>query len=166
MNTTLAEPNRITSPFNRHPEDAFSRLDESEDILYYAKDRFVPHLDAVALATVEKIIGELLIEEQSNDTGSYGELGFSSPGQAQAEKVVGLGLNRHELEENKLLSEMVIHDLNQNPLLPFPDAMFDAVINTVSVDYMTKPFEVFREVGKGPQTGRALSRHFFQSHVS
>jgi SAM-dependent methyltransferase len=61
---------------------------------------------------------------------------------------VGLGLNRHELESNSALHEAVLKDLNRDPVLPFSDGMFDAVINTVSVDYLTRPFEVFSEVGR------------------
>jgi SAM-dependent methyltransferase len=63
-------------------------------------------------------------------------------------RVVGLGLNENELRKNAALGEFVLHDLNRAPVLPFPDHTFDAVINTVSVDYMTRPVEVFREVGR------------------
>jgi SAM-dependent methyltransferase len=62
--------------------------------------------------------------------------------------VVGLGLNENELKENPALSEFVIHDLNGQPVLPFPEEAFDVVLNTVSVDYMTRPMEVFQEVGR------------------
>jgi hypothetical protein len=44
-------------------ERAFSRLDESDDRQFYAIDRFVSHLDEVALGTVEKILDTLIIEE-------------------------------------------------------------------------------------------------------
>jgi hypothetical protein len=62
--------------------------------------------------------------------------------------VVGLGLNERELQANEWITEYVIHDLNRNPVLPFLDNQFDVVVNTVSVDYMTKPIEVFAEVGR------------------
>jgi len=42
----------------------------------------------------------------------------------------------------------VLHDLNADPRLPFPDNSFDTVLNTVSVDYMTHPIRVFEEVGR------------------
>ena len=32
--------------------DAFSRLDESDDLEFYSRDRFVSHLDSLALSTV------------------------------------------------------------------------------------------------------------------
>jgi SAM-dependent methyltransferase len=62
--------------------------------------------------------------------------------------VVGLGLNEKELASNPALSGYAIHDLNLDPHLPFPDSSFDIVLNTVSVDYMVRPFEVFRDVGR------------------
>ncbi len=63
-------------------------------------------------------------------------------------RLVGLGLNGVELRENPDLDEYVVHDLNRVPDLPFPDATFDAVVVTVSVQYMTRPVETFREVNR------------------
>ena len=40
----------------------------------------------------------------------------------------------------------MVHDLNKDPSLPFPDAAFDAVICAVSIDYMKRPREVLAEV--------------------
>jgi SAM-dependent methyltransferase len=70
------------------------------------------------------------------------------PSTVHPQRTVGLGLNRHELSRNKALTDRVCHDLNENPRLPFPDNTFDAVLNVVSVDYMTRPLEVFAEVGR------------------
>jgi hypothetical protein len=70
--------------------------------------------------------------------------------------VVGLGLNRDELDHNPALSERVIHDLNRHPELPFADGSFDVVLNTVSVDYLVRPVEVFREVGRVLKPGGLL----------
>ena len=42
----------------------------------------------------------------------------------------------------------MLHDLNEDPILPFEDGTFDVVLNTVSVDYMTRPLEVFREIAR------------------
>lgn len=64
MNQNAAETRQELSPYAIFPEDAFSRADEADDRLFYATDRLVPHLDATALATVERIIGRLITEEQ------------------------------------------------------------------------------------------------------
>ena len=64
------------------------------------------------------------------------------------ERLVGLGLNREELEKNSQLSEFVVHDLNADPTLPFEANTFDAVVNTASVEYLTDPLAVFKEVNR------------------
>jgi SAM-dependent methyltransferase len=129
-------------------DGAFSRLNESDDSVFYSVDRFVSHLDSLALATVEKIIRDLIVERNPVILDLMAGWDSHIPEEFCPLKVVGLGLNKNELAENKALSEIVIHDLNRDPRLPFPEKTFDAVINTVSVDYMTQPVEVFREVGR------------------
>jgi SAM-dependent methyltransferase len=128
--------------------DAFARLDESDDAEFYSKDRFVSHLDSLALATVEKLIETLVVEEKPAILDLMAGWDSHIPDHLQASEIVGLGLNENELRNNKTLSKTVIQDLNRNPRLPFPDSRFDVVINTVSVDYMTQPAHVFKEVGR------------------
>jgi SAM-dependent methyltransferase len=61
-------------------------------------------------------------------------------------KRVGLGMNKFELAQNKQLSEYVAQNLNKNPQFPFPDNTFDVVTCVVSIDYLNKPLEIFKEV--------------------
>jgi SAM-dependent methyltransferase len=63
-------------------------------------------------------------------------------------RLAGLGLNGPELEMNSRLDEQVVQDLNLNPGLPFESASFDAVICTVSVEYLIEPLAVFEEVNR------------------
>ena len=60
----------------------------------------------------------------------------------------------------------MVHDLNREPRLPFGDASFDGVILTVSVQYLTRPVEVFREVGRILRPGGPLVVTFYESDVS
>ena len=46
-----------------------------------------------------------------------------------------------------------MHDLNQNPILPFEDNDFDAVICTASIEYLIQPLEVMAEVGRVTKPG-------------
>jgi ubiquinone/menaquinone biosynthesis C-methylase UbiE len=55
--------------------------------------------------------------------------------------------------ENPRLDEYVIQDLNANPTLPFGDGVFDGVGCCVSIDYLTQPVEVLREVGRVLRVG-------------
>ena len=134
-------------------DDSFSRMDESDDSIFYATDRFVQHVDSLALATVERIIGELVIEDNPVILDLMAGWDSHIPPTIQAERVVGLGLNHNELSRNENLTDSVCYDLNKNPYLPFPDNTFDAVLNVVSVDYMTRPIGVFREVGRNLKPG-------------
>ena len=61
-------------------------------------------------------------------------------------RVVGLGMNAEEMAANPQLDDWVIHDLNREPRLPFPDASFGAVACAVSVQYLVHPIEVFGDV--------------------
>jgi SAM-dependent methyltransferase len=128
--------------------DAFSRQDERGDALFYAQDRFVSHLDEVALDTVERLIGSLIVEDKPHVLDLMAGWNSHVPASLKAGRLVGLGLNENELAQNQALTEWVTHDLNVDSHLPFPDDTFDVILNTVSVDYMTRPFEVFREVGR------------------
>ena len=65
-----------------------------------------------------------------------------------------LGMNDVELARNPHAAT-VIHDLNADPRLPFPDASFDDVVCCVSVDYLVHPIEVFRDVAAC--SGRAVA---------
>jgi len=64
-------------------------------------------------------------------------------------KIVGTGMNALELQANKQFTGgFAASDLNKNPVLPFPDNSFDVVTCVVSVDYLIKPLEVFREASR------------------
>ena len=64
------------------------------------------------------------------------------------QRLVVLGMNAVELDQNPQAHERVVHDLNREPTLPFGDASFDGAMCTVSVDYLVRPLEVFDEVAR------------------
>ena len=152
-----------------YPADAFARLDEGDDADFCAIDRLEPHLDARARRTVERIVGTLIVEPAPVILDLMASFDSHLPATLQPARVVGLGLNRRELDANPALTERVIHDLNREPTLPFPDATFDAVLNTVSVDYLTRPFDVFAEIGRVLKPGGlclvTFSNRFFEPKV-
>jgi hypothetical protein len=126
-------------------DDPFARSDENEDIVFYEKPRLVTHIDDKARDIISSLYGNLLkpgmrVLDLMSSWRSH------LPEGLQLESVVGLGMNAEEMENNPQLTEYVIHDLNANPRIPFDDRTFDAVICTVSVEYMVQPFEVFEDV--------------------
>ena len=60
--------------------------------------------------------------------------------------VIGHGMNEEELAANPRLSRWFVQDLNIEPALPFGDGVFDGVCLCVSVQYLQRPVEVFREI--------------------
>ncbi|MGH7821090.1 MAG: class I SAM-dependent methyltransferase [Candidatus Binatia bacterium] len=129
-----------------HPftPDLFERMDEGDDALFYAVPRRVVHLDDAALAAVTRFFRETLpragvILDLMSSWRSH------LPADLAPKRVIGLGINAEEMAENPDLHEHVVHDLNREPRLPFGDEVFDAVVLTVSMQYLTRPIEVFRD---------------------
>ncbi len=147
MSTAVKNPGELSSvEILLQSKDAFSRTDERDDALFYEKDRFVSHLDTTALATVEKIIGGLITEKSPVILDLMSGWDSHLPDSLKPYYLAGVGLNKNELYKNPDLDEYVLRDINKDATLPFKDNTFDAVLNTVSVDYMTKPVELFKEV--------------------
>jgi hypothetical protein len=148
---------------------AFERIDEAEDHEFYEIDRMVRHLDDNALEVVSEIIGSLVVEPRPHVLDLMASWDSHLPESLDPARMVGLGLNPNELEANPALDERVVHDLNLEPRLPFPDESFDVVVNTVSVDYLTRPFDVVADVGRVLRPGGLFlvlfSNRFFPEKV-
>jgi SAM-dependent methyltransferase len=127
------------------PAPYFTRVDESEDPLFYAYPRKVVHIDDDAIAAVGQLYAQLLPRE-----GRFLDLMSSwrthLPQGFDAGQVVGLGMNGEEMADNPQLNSYVIQDLNHHPQLPFGNSEFDGAMCAVSVQYLLHPVLVFREV--------------------
>ena len=133
--------------FKFFDESDFLRDNEDVDTQFYSKPRFVSHLDSLALSTVEEIYGRL-IPKGSDILDLMAGPDSHLRDELVPKSVTGLGLNELELEANVRLDHRIIHDLNADHRLPFENDIFDVVINTVSIDYLTKPIDVLSEVGR------------------
>jgi SAM-dependent methyltransferase len=134
---------------------SFRRDDESPDMAFYAQPRFVTHIDDAAIAAVTQLYREFL-----PSGGAVLDLMSSwvshLPPDVTYRAVVGLGMNHAELAANPRLTRFVVQDLNRNPVLPFSDGVFDAVVNCVSIDYLIQPLAVLREVARVLRPGGPL----------
>ncbi|HKV53636.1 MAG TPA: class I SAM-dependent methyltransferase [Candidatus Binataceae bacterium] len=133
--------------------DWFRRVDESDDELFYEYPRFVVHIDDHAIAGAGEIYQGLLPKN-----GEILDLMSSwrshLPAALSPARIVGLGLNRAEMQDNPALTEVVVHNVNREPHLPFDGGSFDGAVMTVSVQYLTRPVEVFADVGRVLRPGR------------
>ena len=134
------------------PEGAFGRMDETPDEEFYRTPRLVTHIDDHAIAAVTQLYGEFFPAG-----GEVLDLMSSwishLPPEVGYRRVVGLGMNEEELRRNERLDSYVVQNLNENPGLPFGDAEFDGCGICVSIDYLTRPVEVLREVGRVLKVG-------------
>ncbi len=126
------------------PPGFFDRADPGADTAFYEVPRLVTHIDDRAVAAVGALYEELGLTGEVLDLMSSWVSHFRTP----PRRLVGLGLNAVELAANRAFADHVVHDLNAEARLPFPDASFDDATCCVSVDYLTDPVAVFREVAR------------------
>ena len=130
-----------------YSEMDFRRMDESDDKIFYDTPRLCYHIDDAAVAALTQFYkenfkdGEDVLDICSSWVSHY-------PKEWKGGNVVGLGMNDYELSKNPQLSSYVVKDLNEDPKFPFDDNSFDKVTCVVSVDYLNKPLEVFKEIGR------------------
>lgn len=129
------------------PRGAFRRVDETPDEEFYRQPRFVTHIDDTAIAAVTQLYREFL-----PPGGAVLDLMSSwvshLPPEVAYRRVVGLGLNEAELRGNPRLDAFVVQNLNRDPHLPFEDGEFGGAGITVSIDYLTRPVEVLRDLAR------------------
>ena len=128
-------------PDSAIPPDLLTRLDDTPDAAFYGLPRLVTHLDAPSLAALTAFYGEQLAAGQDVLDLMSSWVSHLPPGLALGH-VAGLGMNGAELATNPRLTEQVVQDLNTDPRLPWPDGRFDAALNALSVQYLTRPLEV------------------------
>jgi SAM-dependent methyltransferase len=135
--------------------NAFRRYDETSDADFYQAPRFVTHIDDAAIGAVTQLYRDYFPPD-----GAILDLMSSwvshLPAEIAYRRVVGLGMNRDELAANPRLDQRVVHDLNQDPELPFGDAEFDGTAICVSIQYLTQPVSVLREAGRILKTGSPI----------
>ena len=135
--------------------NAFRRYDESPDERFYELPRLVTHIDDAAIAAVTQ-----LYREYFSADGVILDLMSSwvshLPPEVTYRRVVGLGMSPEELAANPRLDEWLVQDLNRDPTLPFADGEFNGAGICVSIQYLTRPVDVLREVGRVLRPGAQL----------
>lgn len=131
------------------PREFFARSDEADDTAFYAFPRFVTHIDDGAIAAVGAAYDELGMRGDVLDLMSSWVSHFREAPDA----LTVLGMNADELAANPQARAWVVHDLNADAQLPFADDTFDHAVCCVSVDYLTQPVEVFRDVARVVRPG-------------
>jgi SAM-dependent methyltransferase len=144
---------------SERPGRAYDRQDERPDGEFYNVPRLVKHIDDRAIHEVTRLYREYLPpggEVLDLMTSWVSHL----PDEVSYARVSGLGMNEEELRNNPRLDDYEIHDLNENPILPYSDGEFDAAAIAVSVDYLARPVEVLRDLGRVVRPGGPVAISF------
>ena len=134
--------------------DAFARVDESDDAIFYQQDRLINHIDSECSRQLAAIYARhLRAGMKVLDLMSSYESHLPNTPELD---VTGLGMNRNEMQANPRLARHIVHDLNQNPRLPFAEHEFDVVLCSLAIEYLLDPLAVLREVVRVSKPGGCL----------
>jgi len=126
--------------------DSYKRQDEGNDSRFYSFPRMVGHIDTQASSMLCRIYTHFL---NRNDRVLDIMSSIQSHFQENYElAVTGLGLNKAEMKKNPLLNSRLVHDLNETGHLPFRNNMFDIVVCSLSIEYLTRPQEIITEISR------------------
>jgi SAM-dependent methyltransferase len=134
------------------PSEFFMRIDDSDDEQFYDVPRFVVHIDDGAIAKVGEIYARIL-PQGGRILDLMSSWRSHLPDHLRPSRVVGVGMNRAEMLDNPALTEVVVHNLNRDPRMPLGEAEFDGAVVSVSIQYMTRPVEIFAEVARVLRAG-------------
>lgn len=150
----------------------FQRIDEDDDSEFYTKPRMIHHIDEWAVMSLrnyyESELSSLSIKTKTIkilDLCSSWTSHFDLKNKNSRE-VIGIGMNEEELKVNEELKNYYVQDLNKNPSFSLlfksssasstetdsketvVENSFDVITMALSVDYLTRPKEVFQEINR------------------
>lgn len=120
-----------------------SRMDEHQDSRFYRQPRLVQHLDRQALSQLNALYRRLIPKG-----AEVLDLMAGYDSHLQGIEIAGLrllGMNQEELAANRAAEDFIIHDLNQDPNLPYSEHSLDAIVCTASIEYLVYPEVVLAE---------------------
>ncbi len=121
------------------------KLDSTDDRNFYDVARLVNHVDTGYIAQLTDLYQERL-KPGTRVLDLMSSWVSHLPNQMTFEHVEGHGMNAEELSKNPRLNHYFTQNLNENQQLPLEDQSFDAVICTVSVQYLQYPEAIFAEI--------------------
>ena len=122
-----------------------TKLDDTNDLNFYDYPRFVTHVDDSFIDRLTNLYRERL-KPNSRILDLMSSWVSHLPTDVEYVHVEGHGMNAEELAKNPQLDNYFVQNLNQQPKLPLQDANFDAVLITVSIQYLQYPEAVLSEI--------------------
>ena len=128
-------------------EHNYVRKDNQPDEKFYSTPRLVHHLDFRARSIVRDI-HNIYLKKRGSILDLMASWDSHLSDAFDSSHLTVLGINMEELKANPIADDHIVQDINENPDLPFREKSFDGIICTSSVEYLTKPREVFNEIAR------------------
>ncbi|MGB3224671.1 MAG: methyltransferase domain-containing protein [Desulforhopalus sp.] len=135
-----------------------SREDDKADENFYRQPRMVQHLDSTALKIISDEYGKLA-HPAADVLDLMGSWDSHMPPENEINLTV-LGMNKLELEANERAKETVVRDLNVQKSLPWGSCSFDLVVCTASIEYLTSPETIVKEIARVLRPGGKVAISF------
>ena len=129
----------ILTPYQRDKQDL------GDDSIFYSEPRFVHHLDSGFRRRLTNLYRQYLFAD-SIILDLMSSWVSHLPEDVEYKKVIGHGLNRVELENNKRLESFWIQDLNKDQDLPFADSSIDTCLMVAAWQYLQEPEQLAYEI--------------------
>ena len=123
------------------------KIDESNDEEFYSDPKFVYHLDANFRQCLSGIY-ENEIAEYSTVLDLMSSWDSYLPKGKKLKKVIGHGLNKKELERNKILNYFWIQNFNLNQTIPLESETIDFCLMVAAWQYLQYPENLTKEIAR------------------
>ena len=121
------------------------KVDESNDEYFYSNPKFVYHLDS----NFRNYLSDLYkkeIKEYSIVLDLMSSWDSYLPKEKKYKKVLGHGLNKQELEKNKIFDFYWIQNFNLNQDIPLENGSIDCCLMVAAWQYLQYPENLTREI--------------------
>ena len=123
------------------------KLDESNDEEFYSDPKFVYHLDANFRQNLSDLY-EREIDNYSTVLDLMSSWDSYLPKGKKYKKVIGHGLNKQELEKNKIFDSYWIQNFNLSQQLPLDKESIDYCLMVAAWQYLQYPENLTKEIAR------------------
>ena len=123
------------------------KIDETNDEEFYSNPKFVYHLDA----NFRKYLSSVYENEIANFSSVLDLMSSWDsylPEKKKYKKVIGHGLNKQELEKNKILDSYWIQNFNLNQKIPLDNGSIDYCLMVAAWQYLQYPENITQEIAR------------------
>ena len=121
------------------------KLDESNDEEFYSDPKFVYHLDSNFRSYLSNIYKKE-ISDYSTVLDLMSSWDSYLPKNKKYKKVIGHGLNKQELEKNKIFDTYWIQNFNLNQQIPLDNESVDYCLMVAAWQYLQYPEKLTKEI--------------------